>query len=143
MKRTFASWLPWYCYTIKTNSRTIRSRLLQPASVSKGRNMSELQAHHCMTLCNCEPDSCAVWVSCRQKHWHCKNQINYSEFKIPTSSFSTNICFIILISIGENARFAHPANAHAIIDYFISGSTNKASSSHETLKRFWLIVSTS
>jgi len=22
--------------------------------------MSELQAHHCMTLYNCEPDSCAV-----------------------------------------------------------------------------------
>jgi len=27
-------------------------------------------------------------------------------------------------------------NAHAIIDYFISGSTNKASSSNETKKRF-------
>jgi len=44
---------------------------------------------------------------------------------------------------GENARFAPPADAHAIIDYFISGSTNKASSSNETKKSFWLIVSIS
>jgi len=27
---------------------------------------------------------------------------------------------------GGKRAFAHPANAHAIIDYFISGSTNKA-----------------
>jgi len=37
---------------------------------------------------------------------------------------------------GENARFAPPADAHAIIDYCISGSTNKASSSNEKKKRF-------
>jgi len=29
-----------------------------------------------------------------------------------------------------------PADAHAIIDYFISGSSNKASSTHETKKGF-------
>jgi len=35
-------------------------------------------------------------------------------------------------------------DAHAIIDYFISGSTNKANSSNEkNKKRFWLIVSIS
>jgi len=34
----------------KTNSRTIRSRLSQPTSASKEGSMSELQAHHCMTL---------------------------------------------------------------------------------------------
>jgi len=50
IKRTFADLLPRYCYAIKTNSRTIRSRLSQPASAGKGRDMSELQAHHCMTL---------------------------------------------------------------------------------------------
>jgi len=43
----------------------------------------------------------------------------------------------------ENVRFAPIANAHATIDYFISGSTNKASWSNETKKRFWLIVITS
>jgi len=32
------------------------------------------------------------------------------------------------------------ADAHAITDYFISDSTNMASSSNETNKRFWLIV---
>jgi len=51
---------------MKTNSRTIRSRLSQPASAGKGGDMCEQQAHHSMTLyCNCEPDSCAVWVSYR------------------------------------------------------------------------------
>jgi len=35
---------------------------------------------------------------------------------------------------------SRPTDAHAIIDYFISGSINKASSSNETKKRFWLIV---
>jgi len=47
---TFAGLLPRYCYVIKTNSRTILSRLSQLASAGKGRDMSELQAHHCMTL---------------------------------------------------------------------------------------------
>jgi len=37
-------------YAIMTNSKTIRSRLSQPTSASKGVDMSELQAHHCMTL---------------------------------------------------------------------------------------------
>jgi len=49
-KRPFAGVLPWYCYAIKTNSRTIRSPLSQPASACKGWGISELQAHHCMTL---------------------------------------------------------------------------------------------
>ena len=49
-KWTFADLLPCYCYAIKTNSRTIRSPRSQPASAGKGGDMSELQAHHCMTL---------------------------------------------------------------------------------------------
>jgi len=47
---TFAGLLSRYCYAIKTNSRTICSRLSQTASAGKRRDMSELQAHHCMTL---------------------------------------------------------------------------------------------
>jgi len=50
IKLTFEDLLPGYCYAIKTNSRTIRSRLSQPTSAGKGGDMSELQAHHCMTL---------------------------------------------------------------------------------------------
>jgi len=50
IKWTFAGLLPRYCYAKQTNSRTIGSRLSQPASAGKGRDMSELQAHHCMTL---------------------------------------------------------------------------------------------
>jgi len=50
IKWTFAGFLPWYCYAIKTNRRTIHSRLSQPTSAGKGGDMSELQAHHCMTL---------------------------------------------------------------------------------------------
>jgi len=37
---------------------------------------------------------------------------------------------------GKCQFFTSAADAHAIIDYFISGSTNKASSSNETKKRF-------
>jgi len=41
--------LPCYCDTIKTNGKTIRSQVWQPVSAGKGADMSELQAHHCMT----------------------------------------------------------------------------------------------
>jgi len=47
--------------------------------------------------------------------------------KKPTSGFSRNIWFLIPISVGANDHFATTASAHAIIDYFTSGSTNKAS----------------
>ena len=49
--------------------------------------------------------------------------------------------FLVLLP-GGNGYFL-PANAYAIIDYFISGFTNKASSSNEPKERFWLIVRTS
>ena len=42
LKSTFEGLLPCYCYAIKTNSRTIRSRLSQPTSAGKGRYMSLL-----------------------------------------------------------------------------------------------------
>jgi len=50
--------------------------------------------------------------------------------------FSRNIWFLFPISKGGKCSFFYPADAHAITDYFISGSTNKASSSNETKKRF-------
>jgi len=58
--------------------------------------------------------------------------------KMPTSGFSRNIWFLIPISRGGQMPVLPPplADAHAIIDYFIAGSTNKASSSNETNKRF-------
>jgi len=34
---------------MKTISKTIRSQVWQPALAGKGTDMSELQAHHCMT----------------------------------------------------------------------------------------------
>jgi len=43
---------------MKTNSRKIRSQVWQPTSAGKGADMSELQAHHCMT-----PEQWA-WLSC-------------------------------------------------------------------------------
>jgi len=46
---------------------------------------------------------------------------------MPTSGFSRNICFLIPISMEQVPVLPPPAKAHAIIDYFISGSTNKAS----------------
>jgi len=54
---------------------------------------------------------------------------------MPTSGISRNFCFLIPISRGGTG-ICPPANAHAITDYFISGFTNKASSSHEAKKRF-------
>jgi len=48
-KWTFEDSLLCYCYAIKTNSRTMCSQVLQPASVDRGVDMSELQAHHCIT----------------------------------------------------------------------------------------------
>jgi len=66
IKWTFAGLLPRYCYAIKTNSRTILSQHSQPASAGKGGtrvNCKLITAWHC----NCEPESCAVWVSYRQK----------------------------------------------------------------------------
>ena len=70
MKWTFADFLPCSCYAIKTNNRTSRSQISQPASTGKGGDMSELQAawHR-----KCEPGSCAVWISPRQINCHCKN----------------------------------------------------------------------
>jgi len=57
--------------------------------------------------------------------------------KMATLGFSRNIWILIPISRrGANARFAPPSDAHAIIDYFISGFTIKASSSNERQKRF-------
>jgi len=56
--------------------------------------------------------------------------------KMPTSVFFNKYLVPNPKFQGENARFAPPADAHAIIDYFISGSTNKASSSNETKKSF-------
>jgi len=73
-KQTFAGLLPWYCYARKNNSRKIRSRLSQPASVGRMTwvNCKLITAWHY----NCEPESCAAWVSYRQKSCQCKNQIN-------------------------------------------------------------------
>ena len=44
---------------------------------------------------------------------------------MPTSGFLGNIWSLNPISREGKRAFAHPVNAHAIIDYFISGSTNK------------------
>jgi len=50
IKWTFVGLLPRHCHAIKTNSRTIRSRLSQTAFAGKERDMSELQAHHCICM---------------------------------------------------------------------------------------------
>jgi len=34
---------------MKTNSKTIRSQIWQPAPAGKGADTSELQSYHCMT----------------------------------------------------------------------------------------------
>ena len=47
-KWNFEDLLPYYCYAIKTKSRTIRSQVSQPVSAEKVSDMNELQTHHCM-----------------------------------------------------------------------------------------------
>jgi len=41
--------LPCYCYATKGNSATMRSQIRQRESAGEGVEMSELQAHHCIT----------------------------------------------------------------------------------------------
>jgi len=103
---TFADLLPCYCYAIKTSSRKICSRLSQPSSADKGGDMSELQAHHCMTL------QLWNWLLCSVSFIPAK-KLSLQEssqsigIKMPTSGFSRSKCFIIPISRrGANARFA-------------------------------------
>jgi len=49
LKQTFEDLRPCYCYAIRTNTRTIRSQVWQPASAGKGAGIGQLQPHHCMT----------------------------------------------------------------------------------------------
>ena len=108
-KWTFADLLPCYCYAIKTNSRKIRSRLSQPTSAGKGGDMSEPQAHHCMTLQLWTWLLCSVsFIQAKKLSLQESNQLIGT--KIPTSGFSRNIWFLIPISrLRANARFASPA----------------------------------
>jgi len=59
LKLTFEELLPCYCYTIKASSTKIYSNVSQPASASKGADMSEQQAHNCLTP-EQQSGSCAV-----------------------------------------------------------------------------------
>ena len=90
------------CYAIKTNSRTIRSQVTQPASAGKGADMSELQAHHCMT-----PDQW-TWLSWGTK-WTVIRRITSVNCWL---SILRNFWFFVPISGGANARFDPPAGAN-------------------------------
>jgi len=73
------------------------------------RDMSELQAHHCMTL------QLWTWLLCsvsfiQAKKLSLQESNQFIGSKIPTSVFSRNIRFLIPTSRrGANARFASPA----------------------------------
>jgi len=84
MKWPFEDLLTCYCCVINPNSRTIRSQLLQPVSAGKGWDMNELQPHHCMTH-NCEPGSCAVWMS--YQHVPLQELSQLIEVELLTSGF--------------------------------------------------------
>jgi len=105
-KWTFADLLLCYCYAIKTNSRTIRSRLSQPTSADKGGDLSEPQVHQCMTL------QLWTWLLCSASFIPVQKLLLQESnqligIKMSTSGFSRNIWFIIPISTrGANARFA-------------------------------------
>ena len=106
IKWTFADLLPCYCYAIKTNSRTIRSRLSQPTSAGKGGDMSELAS-------SSQHDTITVNLTLVQCEFHTGKKLSLQESnqligsKMPASGFSRNIWFLIPISRrGSNACFA-------------------------------------
>jgi len=100
VKWTFEDLLPCYCYAIKTNSRTtVRDFRNQPLQAKEGTwvNYKLITAWHYI----CEPDSCAVWVSYRQKKLSLQESNQLIGIKISTSGFSRNIWFLIPISRGN------------------------------------------
>jgi len=93
-----------FCYAVKTNNRTIRSHVSQPASAGKVADMSELQAHHCMT-----PEQW-TWLLC------CVNVIPANELslqelhqltgtKLLTFGFLKMYGFNLNFQDGEDPRF--------------------------------------
>jgi len=97
LKWSFEDVRPCYCYTIKTNSRSIRSQVMQPASAGKGAEMCEvqLQAHHCI----CMAPEQWNWLLCS------------------VSVISAKVKFLVLCANfrGEVFVFYPPAEAHGSI----------------------------
>ena len=99
--------LPYYCYTIKTNSRTICSQVLQPASAGKGADMSESQDHHYMTPEQWTWLLCSVSVILTNKlSLQELNQLIEIKLLSADFRFSRNFWFLDPISRGANAHFA-------------------------------------
>jgi len=118
LKWTFAGVLPRYCYAIKTNNRTIHSRLSLPPSARKGRDISNCKSITAWHY-NCEPDSCAMWVSYKQKlSLQESNQL--IGIKMPTSAFSRNFWFLISISRGGKCPFSRTSVQSLTILYQVS-----------------------
>ena len=142
VKWTFEDLLPCYCYAVKTNSRTIRSQLWQPTSAGKGGYMSELKAHHYMTLISVNLTLVQYEFHTGKKNCHCKNQIKWSELWCRLQVFSRNIWFLIPISRVEMPVL--PPCGRPCDHWLLYIRLHKqASSSNEKKKRFWLIVSIS
>ena len=105
-----------FCYAVKTNNRTIRSHVSQPASAGKVADMSELQAHHCMT-----PEQW-TWLLC------CVNVIPANELslqelhqltgiKLLTFGFLKMYGFNLNFQDGGRSPFSTPADAHVTRPY--------------------------
>jgi len=98
LKWTLEDLLPCYWYTTETNSETICSQVWQPASAGKGADVSEPQAHHCMTPEQWTWLLCGVSVIAANKRWR---QVFWK-----TSVLDPNF------QGGGNARFFPSVNAH-------------------------------
>ena len=143
VKWTFEDLLPCHCYAIKTISRTIRSRLLQPTSAGKGGCMSELQAHHCMTLYLWTWLLCSVnFIPAEKLSLQESNQL--IGIKMPTSGFSRNVWFLIPISRGEMPVLPLlPTPMRSMTILYQVPQTRPAHLMQRRNKCFWLIVSIS
>jgi len=66
-----------YCYATKRNSGTMLSQVLQRESAGEGWEMSELQAHHCITLKQWSWHLCSV--SAKPVNEVFLQELNWSE----------------------------------------------------------------
>jgi len=103
----FQDLLPCCCCAIKTNSRTIRSRLSQPTSAEKRRG-------HEWTASSSLHDTITVNLTLVQCEFHTGKKLPLQEsnqligFKMPTSGFSRNIWFLIPISRRGKREWSSP-----------------------------------
>jgi len=106
-KCIFEDLLPCYCYATKANSKTIRSRVSQPASAGKEAELSEL---HVTRTGNLSLVQCKCHIG---KKVSLQELTQLIRIKLLISHFLENFPSYFQFPAGANAHFAPPpADAH-------------------------------